>query len=62
MLANDGQKNEFLDFITEDYEDIRADYFDNLKDKKYLSLVESRKRKYNIDWNAFTPRKYKKLN
>ena len=41
MLGNHEQKEEFLEFINEDYEDIRADYFDNLKDKKYLSLAIS---------------------
>ena len=55
MLCNDASKEEFIEFINEDYEEIRADYFENLKDKKFLSLAESRKRKLNIDWEAFTP-------
>ena len=55
MLGNDAQKEEFIEFINEDYEEIRADYFENLKDKKFLSLAECRKRKFNIDWEAFTP-------
>jgi 5-methyltetrahydrofolate--homocysteine methyltransferase len=58
LLGNHEQKEEFLEFINEDYEDIRADYFDNLKDKKYLSLAESRKRKLNIDWDAYVPRTF----
>jgi 5-methyltetrahydrofolate--homocysteine methyltransferase len=55
LLCNDASKEEFIEFINEDYEEIRADYFENLKDKKFLSLAESRKRKLNIDWEAFTP-------
>jgi len=55
-----GQKEEFLDFVKEDYEDIRADYFENLKEKKYLSLADARAKKYQIDWTKFEPRNFYK--
>jgi 5-methyltetrahydrofolate--homocysteine methyltransferase len=50
------QRDEFLEFIQEEYEEIRADYFENLKEKKYLSLNESREKKLKIDWTNFKPR------
>ncbi len=53
-----GQKEEFLEFVKEEYEEIRADYFENLKEKKYLSLAEARAKKYQIDWAAFQPRNF----
>lgn len=58
LLATEAQKDEFLEFVNEEYEEIRADYFENIKEKKYLPLAESRKRNLNIDWDSFTPRKY----
>ena len=50
-----GQKEEFLDYIKEEYEEIREDYFENLKEKKYLTLSESREKKFNIDWSNYKP-------
>ena len=57
LLAQNEQKSEFIDYIKEEYEEIRNDYFDNLKDKSYLSLAESRKRKLVLDWSNFKPGK-----
>ncbi len=50
-----GQKEEFLDYIKEEYEEIREDYFENLKEKKYLTLQESREKKFKIDWSNYKP-------
>ena len=55
----EGAKEEFLEYLREEYADIRADYFENLKEKKYLSLAEARAKKYQIDWaNFVAPKPY----
>ena len=55
LLATEDQRDDFLDAVREDYEEIRSDYYDNVKDKKYVTLAESRKRKYKLDWAEFEP-------
>ena len=50
------QKEEFLEYVTEEYEEIREDYFENLKEKKYLTLEQARDKRYKIDWNTFEPK------
>ena len=55
LLATDDQRDDFLDAVREDYEEIRSDYYESVKDKKYVTLAESRKRKYKLDWTEFEP-------
>jgi 5-methyltetrahydrofolate--homocysteine methyltransferase len=55
-LINEKQREDFLEYITEEYEQIRNDYFDTLKDIKYVSIEEARKFKYKIDWSDYTPK------
>lgn len=55
LLADNDQRNDFLEFVSEEYEEIRSDYYDSLKDKKYVSLSEARKNKFSIDWKNFKP-------
>jgi 5-methyltetrahydrofolate--homocysteine methyltransferase len=54
-VEDPNQKEEFLEYVREEYEEIRADYFENLKEKKYLTLKESREKKLQIDWSSFKP-------
>jgi 5-methyltetrahydrofolate--homocysteine methyltransferase len=55
LLANDTQREDFLEFVNEEYEEIREDYYDGLKDKKYVSLSEARQNLYKIDWTDYQP-------
>ncbi len=55
LLLKDKQREEFLEFVAEEYDEIRQDYFDGLKDKRYVSLSEARQNKLKIDWNEFEP-------
>lgn len=55
LLAKDTQRDDFLEYIHEEYEEIRADYFQSLKEKKYLSLAECRRNKLKINWNEYEP-------
>ena len=49
------QRQDYLQFINEEYEEIREDYYSGLKENKYVSLDEARKKKFQIDWKNFTP-------
>ena len=42
-----------MEDIDEEYEDIRQDHYDNLLERKYLSLEQARSRASNVDWSAF---------
>jgi 5-methyltetrahydrofolate--homocysteine methyltransferase len=57
LLDKTEKRDEYLQFIKDEYEEIRGDYFDSLSDRKYLSLTEARKRKLQINWNDYTPRR-----
>ncbi len=57
LLSKDIRRDDFLEYTREEYDEIRQDYFDGLKDKKYLSLAEARKRKLKIDWASYEPGK-----
>uniref|UniRef100_A0AC34QE42 Methionine synthase n=1 Tax=Panagrolaimus sp. JU765 TaxID=591449 RepID=A0AC34QE42_9BILA len=50
-------KQEYLDDIKEDYEDVRSDYYDSLKERRFISLPEARKRKLQVDWTHFSATK-----
>ncbi|XP_078001227.1 methionine synthase-like [Glandiceps talaboti] len=49
-LLNDDLREEYLEEIVEDYEDVREDHYDSLKDRKYLSIEKARNKKLEIDW------------
>jgi 5-methyltetrahydrofolate--homocysteine methyltransferase len=55
LLAQSSQREEFLEYVGEEYEEIRKDYFDGLKDKRYVTIGEARKNNLKINWNDFTP-------
>ena len=46
-----------MEDIDEEYEDIRQDHYDNLLERKYLSLEEARSRSLKIDWSTFHMKK-----
>ncbi|XP_074642023.1 methionine synthase-like isoform X2 [Tubulanus polymorphus] len=50
QLLDDGQKYDYVEDINEEYEDIRADHYDSLKDRKYLTIEEARNKGLKIDW------------
>jgi len=43
------QREEFVDEIEEEYEEIREDYFGNMTEKEFISYTEAKERKYMID-------------
>jgi len=44
---------EYFDDITSEYEQLRQDHYDHLKDRKYLTLEKAREKKFKIDWSTF---------
>ena len=48
-------KEEFCDDVSDEYEDIRQDHYDNLTDKKYLALSVARSKALSIDWIGHQP-------
>lgn len=50
-------RDTFLEDIKDEYEDIREDHYDNLKERKYLSIEKAREKKLNINWNDYRPSK-----
>ncbi|XP_070576417.1 methionine synthase-like [Ptychodera flava] len=51
-LLNKDVLEVFLEDISEEYEEIREDHYDSLKDRKYLSIEKARDRKLRIDWRG----------
>jgi 5-methyltetrahydrofolate--homocysteine methyltransferase len=55
-LLNSGElRQEFLDYTREEYDEIRSDYYESLKDKKYVGLENARQNKLKLDWRQFEP-------
>ena len=54
-LLDESCKEEFLDDITDLYDDIRYDHYESLTQKKYLSLEEARAKSLKLDWDNFKP-------
>ena len=46
-----------MEEIQEEYEDIREDHYDNLKERKFYSIEEAREKKLRVEWNNFKPSK-----
>ncbi|CAG0914469.1 unnamed protein product [Notodromas monacha] len=46
-------KEEFMDEIKEDYDDVREDHYASLDEIRLMSLSQARTRKTKIDWNHF---------
>ena len=52
-LLDETQQEEFMEDIDDEYEDIRQDHYDNLLERKYLTLDGARDRALKIDWSNF---------
>ncbi|XP_023220424.1 methionine synthase-like isoform X2 [Centruroides sculpturatus] len=49
-LMDRNNQQDFIEMIHEEYEDIRENYYQNLKHKNYISLEKARDKKLDIDW------------
>ncbi|RXM33022.1 Methionine synthase [Acipenser ruthenus] len=50
QLLDENVKDEYFEEITEEYEDIRQDHYDTLKDRRFWSLEQARGKGLHIDW------------
>ncbi|KAK1170996.1 hypothetical protein AOXY_G7974 [Acipenser oxyrinchus oxyrinchus] len=50
QLLDENVKEEYIEEITEEYEDIRQDHYDTLKDRRFWSLEQARGKGLHIDW------------
>ncbi|KAJ3088737.1 hypothetical protein HK102_008059 [Quaeritorhiza haematococci] len=58
-LLDESNKEDFALDVADEYEDLRAEHYEGLKDRRYLTLAESRDRALKINWtnSAYTPPK-----
>jgi 5-methyltetrahydrofolate--homocysteine methyltransferase len=61
VVINSLTDQEYIEEINEEYKELREDYFENMKDKVFLSLKDARKKKKFIDWRNQTIPKPPKL-
>ncbi|XP_032881336.1 methionine synthase isoform X2 [Amblyraja radiata] len=50
QLLDDDLKDDYFEEITEEYEEIRQNYYEYLMDRKYLTLEQARSQGFHIDW------------
>ncbi|XP_051849501.1 methionine synthase [Antechinus flavipes] len=50
QLLDENLKDDFFEEIIEEYEDIRQDHYESLKERRYLTLDQARKKGFHIDW------------
>ncbi|XP_036385114.1 methionine synthase [Megalops cyprinoides] len=50
QLLDENMREEFFEEVTEEYEDIRQDHYDSLKDRRFLSLSQAREKGLHVDW------------
>uniref|UniRef100_A0A452UBX1 Methionine synthase n=1 Tax=Ursus maritimus TaxID=29073 RepID=A0A452UBX1_URSMA len=55
QLLDENLKDEFFEEILEEYEDIRQDHYESLKERRYLTLSQARKNGFHIDWLSEPP-------
>lgn len=54
QLLDENVKEEFFEETTEEYEDIRQDHYDSLKERRFLSLAQAREKGLHVDWLSQT--------
>ncbi|XP_072265288.1 methionine synthase isoform X1 [Pyxicephalus adspersus] len=50
QLLDEESRDDLIEEITEEYEVIRQEHYDSLKERRYLTLQEAREKGYHIDW------------
>jgi len=53
LLDKAGLKDDFMDDIREEYEEIREEHYESLKDRKYLQIAQARSKQLHADWSSF---------
>lgn len=50
QLLDENLRDDYFEEILEEYEDIRQDHYESLKERKYVPLSQARKHGFHIDW------------
>ena len=56
-LLDEKNREDYMEDIRDEYEDMRAEHYDGLKDRKYLSLQAVRDLRCKINWTGYQPPK-----
>lgn len=48
-------RDDFIQEISDEYEDIRKEFYENRIEKKFVNLEKARKMKFQIDWKNYKP-------
>ncbi|KAK6182786.1 hypothetical protein SNE40_010391 [Patella caerulea] len=51
-LLNDSGYDDYIFDIQEEYEEIRQEHYESLKDRKYVKLDKAREKAFKIDWQS----------
>ncbi|EDO35691.1 predicted protein [Nematostella vectensis] len=54
-LMDKGARDDFVEEVSEEYEEIREDHYDSLKERRYLSIEKAREKKAFVDFVDFRP-------
>ncbi|ESO13245.1 hypothetical protein HELRODRAFT_63136, partial [Helobdella robusta] len=54
-LKDATKREEFIEEVAEEYEDLRNDHYESLKERVYISLEAARQRKLKINWKMDPP-------
>jgi 5-methyltetrahydrofolate--homocysteine methyltransferase len=54
-ILDESGKEDFLEEIAEEYEEIREEYLSSLHEQNIITLEESREKPFVIDWSTFHP-------
>ncbi|XP_053315245.1 methionine synthase [Spea bombifrons] len=52
QLLDENSREDFLEEIIEEYEDIRQEHYETLKERKSLTLQKARSQGFHIDWHS----------
>ncbi|XP_067942603.1 methionine synthase-like [Watersipora subatra] len=53
LMDTSSSRDDYTDDIREEYEDLRGDHYDGLRNRKFLSLEKARQHKFSIDWAEY---------
>jgi len=54
-LLDQNIRDDFIQEIADEYEDLRTEFYENRTEKKFVSLEKARKLKFQINWKNYNP-------
>lgn len=60
-LLDKNMRDDYIQEISDEYEDLRKEFYENRTEKKFVTLEKARKQKFQIDWKTFKPFKPNKI-